>query len=57
MDQLPKNQTLLHIRLPLEVEKLLKDVATENHMKKSTLGRIIIQRHLNDYSRNRFFAW
>jgi hypothetical protein len=58
-----QNQTIqelleadLHMRIPAQLEKSLVEVAASYNLKKATLGRIIIQRHLNDYRKNRLFA-
>lgn len=46
----------LHMRIPVQLEQSLVEVANSYNLKKATLGRIIIQRHLNDYRKNRLFA-
>ena len=47
----------LHLRISKTLEQSLTEVADSYNLKKATLGRMIIQRHLNDYRKNRLFAW
>jgi hypothetical protein len=46
----------LHMRLTPKMQEKLSEVAKSYGMKTSTLSRIILMRHLNDYSKNRLFA-
>jgi len=46
----------LHLRISKTLEQSLTEVADSYNLKKATLGRMIIQRHLNDYRKNRLFA-
>ena len=55
--KLPPLDTDLHLRIPKDFEMNLARVAATYNMRKSTLCRIILQRELNNYSRNRLFAW
>ena len=55
--KLPPLDKELHLRIPKEFEMNLARVAATYNMRKSTLCRIILQRELNNYSRNRLFAW
>jgi len=60
MMQMDKPAALLekgiHIRIPEELEQRLTNIAASYNLKKSTLGRIILYRHLNDYVRNRMWV-
>jgi hypothetical protein len=56
----PKHPPLtrdIHIRLDEETEKLITQIARENNLRDSTLCRVILQRALPQYTRNRFYAW
>ena len=55
--KLPPLDKELHLRIPQDFEMNLARVAATYNMRKSTLCRIILQRELNNYSRNRLFAW
>ncbi len=46
----------LHLRLTPRMQKNLTEIAKSYGMKNSTLSRLILMRHLNDYSKNRLFA-
>ncbi len=46
----------LHLRIDESLEKLISETAQQNCLKSSTLCRVILQRTLPQYSRNRFFA-
>jgi len=55
----PKHPPLtkdIHIRLDEETEKLITQIARENNLRDSTLCRVILQRELPQYTRNRFYA-
>ncbi len=45
----------IHIRLDEQTQKLISQIARENHLKDSTFARIVLQRTIASYSRNRFF--
>ncbi len=45
----------IHIRLDEQTQKLISQIARENHLKDSTFARIVLQRTIPSYSRNRFF--
>ena len=42
----------IHIRITPELEQLITNIAKSYSLKKSTLGRIILSRHINDYVKN-----
>lgn len=46
----------IHIRIPQELANRLSEIAASYKLKKSTLGRIILDQHLNSYSKNRMFG-
>ena len=46
----------LHTRLTQDLAKNLNEVAKSYGMKKSTLARVILQRELPNYTKNRLFA-
>jgi len=46
----------LHLRLDETFQNQLVQIATENNLKPSTFARIVLQRSLPQYSRNRFFG-
>ncbi len=55
----PKHPPLtrdIHIRIDEETEKLITQIAKDNHLRDSTLCRVILQRELPQYTRNRFNA-
>jgi hypothetical protein len=45
----------LHLRLDETFQNLLVKIATENNLKPSTFARIVLQRTVPSYSRNRFY--
>jgi len=45
----------IHIRLDEQTQKMISQIARENHLKDSTFARIVLQRTIPSYSRNRFF--
>lgn len=45
----------IHIRLDEQTQKLISQIARENHLKDSTFVRIVLQRTIPSYSRNRLF--
>ena len=47
--------TDIHIRIPVQLVNQLQQIAESYAMKKSSLARIILLRHISDYSRNRLF--
>ena len=55
--KLPPLDKEIHLRVPKDFEINLTQVAATYNMKKSTFCRIILMRELNNYSRNRLFAW
>lgn len=46
----------LHLRIPINFEESLAQVAASYNMKKSTFSRVILMRELNNYTRNRLFT-
>ena len=46
----------LHLRLDETFQNQLVQIATENNLKPSTFARIVLQRSLPQYFRNRFFG-
>lgn len=46
----------IHIRLDEETENLISLIAKENNLRDSTMCRVILQRALPLYTRNRFYA-
>ena len=46
----------IHIRLDSFSQELIAAIAKENCLKESTLCRVILQRTLPQYTRNRFYA-
>jgi hypothetical protein len=46
----------IHIRLDSFTQELIAAIAKENCLKESTLCRVILQRTLPQYTRNRFYA-
>ncbi len=54
MNQLPLDKNL-HIRLPEQLALNLSSVARSHFLKPSTFARILLNRHLPDYTKNRGF--
>ena len=55
----PSKQLLnkdLHLRLDETFQNQLVQIAHENNLKPSTFARIVLQRTIPQYSRNRFFG-
>jgi len=55
----PNKQRLnkdLHLRLDENFQKQLIQIASENNLKPSTFARIVLQRTVPQYTRNRFFG-
>jgi antitoxin component of RelBE/YafQ-DinJ toxin-antitoxin module len=46
----------LHLRLDETFQNQLVQIANENNLKPSTFARIVLQRSLPQYSRNRFYG-
>jgi len=52
-DLLEKN---INVRLPIQFNLQLREIARQNNLKPSTFTRLLLMRHLQDYNaRNRFF--
>jgi len=52
-DLLEKN---IYVRLPIQFNLQLREIARQNNLKPSTFTRLLLMRHLQDYNaRNRFF--
>ncbi len=45
----------LHLRVDENFQSLLIQIANQNNLKPSTFARIVLQRTVPSYSRNRFF--
>jgi hypothetical protein len=45
----------VHMRVSKKLQDLIHQIAEQNHMKPSSLCRVIIARELPNYTRNRFF--
>jgi predicted DNA-binding protein len=43
----------IHIRIPMSLNEKISAIALSYSVKKATLGRIILERHINDYVRSR----
>lgn len=55
----PKNTKLtkdVHMRVSESLQQLIHEIAIQNHMKPSSLCRVILERTLPQYTRNRFFG-
>jgi antitoxin component of RelBE/YafQ-DinJ toxin-antitoxin module len=50
-----KNE-VIQILVSPESKNKIKEVAQTYSLTPSTLGRIILERHINEYSRNRLFS-
>ena len=46
----------LHLRLDEDFQTQLVQIAHENNLKPSTVARIVLQRNVPQYTRNRFFG-
>jgi hypothetical protein len=55
MNQQVKDQ-VIQIMVSNESKNKLTEVALAYSLRPSTLGRIIIERHINEYTRNRLFS-
>ena len=55
MNQQVKDQ-VIQIMVSNESKNKLTEVAHAYSLRPSTLGRIIIERHINEYTRNRLFS-
>ena len=52
-DLLEKN---INVRLPIQFNLQLREIARQNNLKPSTFTRLLLMRHLQGYNaRNRFF--
>jgi chorismate mutase len=45
----------VHMRVSKQLQELIHEIAVQNHMKPSSLCRVILARELPNYIRNRFF--
>ena len=58
-EQMNNTKTLLnkdlHLRVDENFQSLLIQIANQNNLKPSTFARIVLQRTVPSYSRNRFF--
>jgi hypothetical protein len=46
----------VHMRVSESLQKLIHEIAVQNHMKPSSLCRVILARELPNYTRNRFWG-
>lgn len=46
----------IHIRLDVETEQLISQIARENNLRDSTLCRVILKKELPQYTRNRLYV-
>ena len=52
----PRLDKDLHLRLDEQFQNQLVQIAHENNLKPSTFARIVLQRNVSQYTRNRFFG-
>ena len=52
----PKLTKDVHMRVSEPLQMLIHEIANQNHMKPSSLCRVILERSLPQYTRNRFFG-
>jgi antitoxin component of RelBE/YafQ-DinJ toxin-antitoxin module len=52
----PRLDKDLHLRLDEQFQNQLVQIAHENNLKPSTFARIVLQRNVPQYTRNRFFG-
>ena len=52
----PRLDRDLHLRLDEDFQNQLLQIAHENNLKPSTFARIVLQRNVPQYTRNRFFG-
>jgi hypothetical protein len=52
----PRLDRDLHLRLDEDFQNQLVQIAHENNLKPSTFARIVLQRNVPQYTRNRFFG-
>ena len=45
----------VHMRVSESLKQLIHEIAVQNHMKPSSLCRVILARELPNYTRNRLF--
>ena len=45
----------VHMRVSESLKQLIHEIAVQNHMKPSSLCRVILDRELPNYTRNRLF--
>lgn len=53
---LPNCDKELHLRIPNELQEKLTRIANSYNLKKSTFIRMLINRELHNYDKNRLFA-
>ena len=46
----------VHMRVSESLQKLIHEIAVQNHMKPSSLCRVILSRELPNYTRHRFLG-
>jgi hypothetical protein len=48
-------ETNIHVRLPVQFNHQLREIARQNNLKPSTFTRLLLMKHLQEYNpRNRF---
>jgi len=52
----PKLTKDVHMRVSEPLQILINEIANQNHMKPSSLCRVILERSLPQYTRNRLFG-
>lgn len=50
------NDQVIQIMISRDLKQKISEVADSYRLKGSTLGRIILERHINDYNKNRLFS-
>ena len=46
----------VHMRVSESLQQMIQEIADQNHMKPSSLCRVILARELPNYTRNRFYG-
>jgi chorismate mutase len=52
----PKLTKDVHMRVSESLQQLIQEIADQNHMKPSSLCRVVLARELPNYTRNRFYG-
>jgi antitoxin component of RelBE/YafQ-DinJ toxin-antitoxin module len=56
MNQPQIKDEVIQIMISKELKNTIAEVALGYSLRPSTLGRILIERHINDYRKNRLFS-